>query len=855
MPIYTYIGNINPNERTERLVLRDGNLIVNAYEYTDFTVAELESLNGNYRLLEGAYGKPASEGVSESGISFFDLEDTPELLANEVAAGDGLGGLTAVSVARGATVDLSIRDYTGLDYAGGSDMAASLNSIIADASAVAVDGGYPYVTLGGFRRGHFRIDSPLYFQDRVRIALDEATVFAGQDFDVADYGMFRALEVLNAARIIGVGTTNTATPRVITSVASINSWSVGDLVISTSHPARTRITHIDRQLNRLITDKSSTDTGTITLTKAATYYGNYRNCGLIGGVLDPNEFRVRENVRALWLEDFVFDGVTALHNRADTDDPTWAIMFGGRDILAKDVKVKGGRRVFEDALHMIHGQRVRILNPDVESGDDGVVVGSEMSVTLVAQADPIRSVTIANASVKSRRGFGLSVYAPEINATALSNGWTQDDYGVDGVTCVGLVGSSGDVRNGGIKLWSVGSEGDGPGEKPVRNVVVRGVVLDIGSAGHDGVNPAGVYCQGCNEIDVEARFIVRGEKTGGTLAERMKLAHLRDSRGVELKLAGRQTGTGYQVEVGKSDDITLRDSNIRHGGGTDGWPVRFFDTTDVKVIDTRLTDIPDGKQGISIETSGGITSSAEIVRTTVKKISGASVAYGVYVVSGSFSHLALESNDFHDCSAGVQSIGSITSGPSYLVKNNRGLGDLGAGVENGQPGIVAPTLTFGSEVAVLTTANQAYYSRFVPSTGLPIASMIFTLLVAATNADEFSLGIVSGDGQTLLATTGIKTTATTGGNMTSTGSKVVALLSPVTLVPGTPYYAVFTRGPVTGVSAGQIACLTVGAAAVGAMFSGAVPYGELGVQSSAHPAAAPITLANASASALLGLKI
>lgn len=88
MPVYTYFGNIDPREKTERLVLRDGLLIVNAYEYANFTAAELEALNGSYRLVEGAYGSPAFEGTDGSGISFGDLDDAPDLEPYDVPSGD-----------------------------------------------------------------------------------------------------------------------------------------------------------------------------------------------------------------------------------------------------------------------------------------------------------------------------------------------------------------------------------------------------------------------------------------------------------------------------------------------------------------------------------------------------------------------------------------------------------------------------------------------------------------------------------------------------------------------------------------------------------------------------------------------
>lgn len=56
MSFYTYVGNINPNDRTGQLVLRFGALVVDLGESADLTAGEFALLSGRYKLI------PAGEG-------------------------------------------------------------------------------------------------------------------------------------------------------------------------------------------------------------------------------------------------------------------------------------------------------------------------------------------------------------------------------------------------------------------------------------------------------------------------------------------------------------------------------------------------------------------------------------------------------------------------------------------------------------------------------------------------------------------------------------------------------------------------------------------------------------------------
>lgn len=74
MTIVTYTGNVDPHERTQQLVLRDGALILSLNHSADLTNLEIAQLSSRYIFIVGALDQAAP--VGKALLRLIDLEDT-----------------------------------------------------------------------------------------------------------------------------------------------------------------------------------------------------------------------------------------------------------------------------------------------------------------------------------------------------------------------------------------------------------------------------------------------------------------------------------------------------------------------------------------------------------------------------------------------------------------------------------------------------------------------------------------------------------------------------------------------------------------------------------------------------------
>lgn len=489
--------------------------------------------------------------------------------------------------------DLNIRDVVGLDAGGTTDMASLINTASLAAKAVAVAGGYPYVTLGGFGRGVYRIDTSLLIRDRVKFNLDDARIIAGADFTTQN-GIFRAQEVLNAAVAQGTGIT-TSGSFVITAVSQPSLWTVEDRITGTGIPADTKIVAVDVANARLVLDAAASASATVTLTKAATFYGNYRNAGLIGGELDPNGKVVNATVRALWTENFTIEGTRILHNRA-ASDPDWAWQVGGRNMLAKWPEVMGGANLFEDGFHFMHGQNLRLIAPYIESGDDAIALGGEIAdSSLAASPDPVRDVTITNANVRSLRAFGLKIYA---TAGATGRDWEVTDVSVDG-----LVGKTGILRNGGIWIEDYNSGLPG-GVQQIKRIKIKGVNLDIGSKSHDDFQGRGFHCASASDVTVDGTIRLT---EGAVAPSGMDLAVVNNSEDMDIRLKCPALGQRAGLWAVNSSRVTLHDCLLRVTPATTSAPVRLRSCPEFKLINNDIHGLNVGQSAVQVTEGFALT--------------------------------------------------------------------------------------------------------------------------------------------------------------------------------------------------------------------------------------------------------
>jgi hypothetical protein len=552
---------------------------------------------------------------------------------------------------------VNIRSYAGLDDTGTTDMASIINQASSDAAALAVSSGCRFVTLGGFGRGIYRVDTSLRLRDKVVFDLGECQIRLGADL-VALSALFQAVETQTAATAQGTGTTAN-TSKVITSVTSPELFAEGDWITGTGIPANTFVNGVDIENERLILSKAATGSATVTLTKAATYYGSFRNGGIIGGEINPNGYAIGEHIRAHWTENFVIEGTRLRHDTRKAGDEDWALNVGGRDLLVKDVEVVGGKLVFQDGVHIAHGQRIRVIGCSSESGDDAYAIGNEMFTSMIAQADPIRGVTLQGNVAKSNRGFALKVYVPVPSAGALANGWTAADYGVTDVVCDGLTGYSGRLRNGGIGLIDVAA-----GVVVKDNIRgVSGVSLDVGGPGNDGANAWGVWSQSATDVTVSGTIkVVDGEgsidTSAGALGGAFRGVYIRDSDDVNVAVNNLNSSSlSYGVEVRASTRVKIG-GKFKQTSTSVKSAVFIRDST--VEVNMDLIDVQDTLDGITVDKIA-VNSAVQVTGGKIAHEAGATTGEAVAAAQASIDSFWLDNVDLTGAVAPFTAVASAAN--------------------------------------------------------------------------------------------------------------------------------------------------------------------------------------------------
>src|SRR5574343_1251365 len=322
---------------------------------------------------------------------------------NPPVSQDSLGGLNVRSSAYGAVGD------------GSTDDVSAINAAISAASALASGMGLRHVTVGGFGEKTYLIKGSILAKPNVCLNVGRAKIKLGKDLSgsATETGMVFAHQSLNAAANIGTADL-TSGSYVLTNVSQVSSFYPEQrLGTVTGIPANTKVKAVDVLNSRVILDAACTGSATgRTIQKAATYYGNYDDFAIVGGEFDPNGYSTASQIfRLIYTNRLVLDGVTIRHN-LPTGHKSWAFGIGGRDFLLSNCRVLDGDEVYEDGIHIMHGQNGRIVAPHIESGDDALAFGGEPTDTiLAADPDPIRNITVTAPYVKAQRAHAVRCYA------------------------------------------------------------------------------------------------------------------------------------------------------------------------------------------------------------------------------------------------------------------------------------------------------------------------------------------------------------------------------------------------------------------------------------------------------------
>ena len=585
----------------------------------------------------------------------------------------------------------NVRDYYP-DTSGATDSATTIQAAIDAASAAAIAGGFPRVRLGGFGRGVYRIDAGLVLKPYVDVDLgDDARIVAGAD--LTGSGMFRLDTTLAAAVAQGTATTANGS-KILTSVSLPALWTVEDRITGTGIPAGTKVVAVDVLNSKIILDAACTASATVTITKGATYYGANRNIGLFGGEVDPNGKAVGAIVRALWTENLRLEGTRLIQNRKSGDE-NWAWQVGGRNMSARWVEVIGGAKVYEDGFHFMHGQGLRLVGANLESGDDAIAIGGEtVEANLAAYPDPIRNVSIEACKVRSLRASALKVY--------VVSGATGRDWEVSDVTVNGITGESGVLRNGGIWIEDYNAGVPGTDALQIKRVKINGVSLKMGSPAHDDTQGQGLHIASASDVSVTDFTAQITEGVGA--ATGWDLAYVGNSEDVSISgMRCAALGTRSALHIVNSNRCSLTDSQVTMTSVTVQPPVRVQNCLELDVLDNHFEGIGAyGSGQYAVGITEGTDSTVRVRGNTTRRSGASPTGYGVSIETASVYSIIVEGNDFSRLVGGLLDTAKVRAvAGEFSVRGNLNQPDLNP---SSQPyGMVMHTFNRFDAIAMVTT--------------------------------------------------------------------------------------------------------------------------------------------------------
>lgn len=356
----------------------------------------------------------------------------------------------------------------------------------------------------------------------------------------------------------------------------------------------------------------------------ATYYGTYKNMRVTGGRFDPNGFTCPAHViNLIYCEDLQMSDVTVAHHAANA---SWAFCLGGRRLVLSGLNVTGGTALFQDGVHILHGQDVSITGGVVASGDDAIALGGEPTDTyLSADPDPIRRVTVAGVVTTPARAACVKMYVAS-GAPDNAN-WEITDVVVTGVTG----GAKGSAP---IAIRDINNRAAGSGR--IRRVKVKDFTLFVGdsptvaSSAFPGT-PYGVYLQSADFVDIDGQIEFRGDNTAPS---GWRLAFCEDALALTLRLACQALTSGGGLDLVDCVNARIHDSYVRGSNDCNAPLLRVNACPGLELVDNVLID---QRTGFSvIEVIGGTTTTLRLAGGRLAHVAGATGGIGVNYGSVTF---------------------------------------------------------------------------------------------------------------------------------------------------------------------------------------------------------------------------
>jgi hypothetical protein len=388
---------------------------------------------------------------------------------------------------------------------------------------------------------------------------------------------------------------------------------------------------------------------------AGSYYGTYSNIKITGGYLDPNGKLCPDSlVRLLYVDRLHIEGVTVL----DAPSANWTFALGGRNGRVVNNTLLGGTELFEDGIHLLHGQYWEISGNHVESGDDAIALGCTADSYVEADPDPIRYVTGFGNTVKSNKANALRIY------THL--GHTGTNWEITDVAFDGLTGTAGTTRNGGVLFDD--NNGGVAGTSQHKRISLTGLQLKVGGTSHDDTNPVGVWISSGMDIKISGNVEVTD---GAGAANGFRVWQVDNSQDVDL--SGLNCGAIQKNGGGSVTDSTrvhYNSSKLIGSAVQAQSMIVLNNATDFRMNDTDLLNVPDGFSGIA--PTALCPSSMQIRGGKIAQVGGATTGGGIIGVASSYGYIDIDGIDLTGCSNKLSGSSIAASSANYNIRNVAG---------------------------------------------------------------------------------------------------------------------------------------------------------------------------------------
>lgn len=178
-----------------------------------------------------------------------------------------------------------------------------------------------------------------------------------------------------------------------------------------------------------------------------TWYGDGDNMRFSGKLkLDTNNKTTSFHVvRLSNVQDLVVDDGAIEINVTGVATQSWTIALSGRRIVWHRPVIRGGTTVFQDGFHINGGHDIRIIDGDVESGDDAFVVGDPVEGEF-GPDEAMSDISVIGGSWRSLRARAIAIVADQ----DFTSSPLTEIRKVKRVQIVGAEGSGGIEKNQGV---------------------------------------------------------------------------------------------------------------------------------------------------------------------------------------------------------------------------------------------------------------------------------------------------------------------------------------------------------------------------------------------------------------------